>query len=520
MVTVRRSFIAVLFICLIATSSAFGSATNIYITQSGSASGNCTTNVQTPAFFNTSSNWGSGASQIGPGTTVLICGTFTGTAGATEFTFQGSGVSGNPVILKFDTGAKLTAPYWSGSNGAIGCSKRNYVMIDGGTNGLITNTANGTNLANHQLSYGVTFTSCTYAEVKNLTINNIYINNGSSASATDTSGATTACIEFNGASTGSLIHNNNVSQCKTGVQVSADANADASNVQIYANNISDMDWGINAGGGDSGDTIYNLQIYANNITNWTNWQFPTGTLHQDGIILYNYATGSQTLTASIYNNYIHGDLGVGSPTGFIYCAQNASCAMFNNLLVNTGHTIDGIIWADTHLGGDKIYNNTIVGISSDIAITLGSTPATNVSTPMIVNNNLVLGPGCGLHDYQTLTADVSVSDHNVWRTASGAATQMATKDSTYITYATWLKDGFDANSTNADPKLDSTFHLQAGSSASGLGANLTDLNLSALDLDMALNPRPSDISVKWDAGVYNFSTSTVAAPTNLAAVVH
>jgi hypothetical protein len=194
--------------------------------------------------------------------------------------------------------------------------------------------------------------------------------------------------------------------------------------------------------------------------------------------------------------------------------------MFNNLLVNTGHTIDGIIWADTHLGGDKIYNNTIVGLSSDIAITLGSTPATNVSSPMIVNNNIVMGPGCGLHDYQTLTADVSVSDRNVWRSASGAATQMATGDSTYITYATWQKDGFDADSTNADPKLDSTYHLQAGSSASGLGANLTNLDVSALDLDMALNPRPSPSADKWDAGVYNYSTSTVAAPTNLAAVVH
>ena len=71
----------------------FASATNVYITQNGSPSGNCTSGVQPPAFFNNPANWGTGASQIGPGTTVLVCGSFTGAAGATELTFQGSGAS-------------------------------------------------------------------------------------------------------------------------------------------------------------------------------------------------------------------------------------------------------------------------------------------------------------------------------------------------------------------------------------------------------------------------------------------
>ncbi len=312
-----------------------------------------------------------------------------------------------------------------------------------------------------------------------------------------------------------------MSQCKIGVLVSADPNSDASNDQIYANTISDIDWGINAGGGDSGDTITNLQIYGNNITNWRNWQFPTDALHQDGIILYNFASGSQTLTASIYNNYIYGDLGVGSPTGFIYCAQNASCDMFNNLLVNTGHVIYGIIWADTHLGGDRIYNNTIVGLSNDFAITLGTSNGTNVKSALIVENNVVTGPGVGIHDYSTLTSDVSVSDRNVWRTASGSAPQMATNDSTFVSYATWLADGFDKDSTNSDPMLNGSYHLQSGSSAAGLAANLTSLNTNPLDFDMALNARPPQAAVYWDAGVYNASSATAPAPpTALTATVH
>ena len=448
----RRFLIGLGFIFLVKISSALGSATNVYITQTGSPSGQCTTNVQTPAFFNTAANWGSGSTQIGPGTTVLICGTFTGAAGATEFSFQGSGSTGNPVILLFDANAVLTAPYWS-ANGAISCSGLQYILVNGGANGTIENTANGSGLTYEQTSIGVLGANCYNSQVENLTIKNIYINQGSSSGATDINGQSTAGIEFTGTSTNNAINGNTISQAKTGVLVSADANADASNLQIYGNNISDIDWGVNVGGGDAGDTLTNVVIHDNTITNWTNWQFPTATYHQDGIIVYNFATGSVPFSGMFYNNYIYGDLGVGSPTGFIYCAQNASCEMFNNLLVNTGHVIYGIIWDGTHLSGSKIYNNTIIGIASDLAITLGTAVKTSAASQVAIQNNIVLGPNVGIHDYSTLTSDVSVSDYNVWRTASGTSPQMATNDSTFVSYANWKAGGFDAASTNADPKL-------------------------------------------------------------------
>jgi hypothetical protein len=524
MVAVRRSLVAIVFICLVASSSAFGSATNIYITQTGSPSGNCTANVQTPAFFNNASNWGSSSSQIGPGTTVLICGTFTGSAGSTEFTFQGSGSSGSAVILQFDAGATLTAPYWSGSNGAIGCSSKSYVQIDGGTDGVITNSANGTNQANHQQSFGVGFSSCTNVEIKNLTVNNIYINNGSSSGASDTAGSNTACIALSGSSTGSLIHNNTVSQCKIGVLISADSGGDANNDQIYSNTISDIDWGINAGGGDSGDTINDLVIHDNNITNWTNWQFPTSALHQDGIILFNVGNSSAGVTATIYNNYIHGDLGVGSPTGFIYCADFSTCTIYNNLLVNTGHVIYGIMWLgqSSNMGKDmNVYNNTIVGAtSSDVCIML------NITGKATIENNVCTGPGgiWAFSTYQTslssFTATVSTSNRNVWNIGSGMAWGSQASGSN-ATYAAWQSAGFDAASVNGNPELDSTFHLQSGSPATGLGANLAGLNIASLDMDKALSPRPSTTSVNWDAGAYNASGSSAAPapPTGLAATV-
>lgn len=47
------------------------------------------------------------------GNTLHLCGTFTGSAGATGlFVFQGGGASGNPLTLVFESGAGFTAPYW------------------------------------------------------------------------------------------------------------------------------------------------------------------------------------------------------------------------------------------------------------------------------------------------------------------------------------------------------------------------------------------------------------------------
>jgi hypothetical protein len=528
MVAVRRSlascsivFSCIVF-CLASVSSAFGSATNVYITQNGSPSGNCTANVQTPAFFNNSGNWGNGSTQIGPGTTVLICGTFTGAAGATEFTFQGSGSSSSPVTLRFDTGAQLTSPFWSG-NGAISCSNQRYVVVDGGTNGLIQNTANGTGLANHQTSTGVNASNCTNSEVKNLTVQNIYINEGSSSSASDTAGDNTAGIVFSGNSTSSIADNNTVSQAKTGIMFVADPNGDASNIQIYSNNIRDIDWGICIGGGDNGDTINNAIIHDNTITDWTNWQFPSGLYHQDGVILFNVGNPSAGLTATLYNNYIYGDLGVGSATGFIYCADFTTCTIYNNLLVNTGHNIYGMMWLGQSGNWGKnmyVYNNTVVGASaSDVCIML------TISGKAVFENNVCTGPG-GVGMYSTyltslasFAATISTSNHNVWNIGADGAWGSQANGAT-ASYSAWQAYGFDAASTTGDPKLDGTYHLQSGSSATGLGANLTGLSIASLDLDKALNPRSSG-TASWDAGVYNASSSSgaPAAPTGLAASV-
>jgi len=471
---------------------------DIYIAgaPTGDADGSDCANAFALSFFNTSGNWGSGAGKIGGGKTVHVCGAVTGTANTTALTFQGSGSSGNLITLKFESGASLSAPYWS-PNGAINLNGKSYVVVDGGSNGVIQNTANGTGLANQQTSVGVQGTGATNDEVKNLTIKNIYVNQGSAPGATDAAGVNTVGIQFNGNSTNSKADQNTVSQAKTGIQFAMDSGGDASNIQIFSNKISDVDWGINVGGGDPGDTATGVQIYANDISNWTNWQFPTSAYHQDGIILFNVGNSSAGIVANVYNNYIHGDLGVGSPTGFIYCADFSSCNVYNNLLVNSGHTIDGIIWLGQTSNNGKtmaVYNNTVISTQNDIGITLA------LSGHATIKNNIFNGVSVGIHDYNTLTSTVTASNNNLWQTTTGAAPQMATADSTFVSYSAWQTDGFDLNSSTAAPNLNASYAPNTGSPVIGLGANLTSLSITSLDFDYAGTPRPA--TGNWTAGAF------------------
>jgi len=85
-----------------------------------------------------------------------------------------AGTNGNPVTIKFETGAKLSAPYWS-ANGAIALTSKDNVVIDGGTNGIIENTDNGTGKTYVAASAGVSTSLCNNLEIKNLTIQNMLL---------------------------------------------------------------------------------------------------------------------------------------------------------------------------------------------------------------------------------------------------------------------------------------------------------------------------------------------------------
>jgi hypothetical protein len=523
MIAVRKLLFAIIFLSLVSAGCAFGSAANVYITPNGSPTGNCTSNVQTPAFVTTSGNWGSGSTQIGPGTTVLFCGTFTLPVGGSLASFLGSGNSSNPVTFKLDSNAIIQSPAMgSASAGAFNCSGKSYVTVDGGSNGIIQNTANGTGLANHKASQGLYFVNCTNVVVKNLTVQKIYANAGSSKSASDTNGQNTADIFFDeGDSTGSQVFNNTLNNARSGILICFDGGSDASNLLIYGNTISDHGWGVFIGADNSRSTATGIVIHDNNISNWTNWQFPYSEYHTDGLILFNDVSGGAYQTYSIYNNYFSGSLGAGSPTGYIACGRMSTCSIFNNLMVDTGSNVcDGYIWLYTPNGADFVYNNTLVGSGNGgVAVTLGDDAGLGGGTTsnLTVENNIFTNINIALHDYRSLTADVAASDNNLLYATGGGAPTMATNDSNVISFAKWQTSGYDTNSSTSNPNLTGSYHLNSGSPAVGLGANLTHLDISPLDLDMAGVHRSSPPAT-WDAGVYAAS-SGIAPPTGLTAVV-
>ena len=181
-VLAKRSVLTLLFVAL-AGSNARAGVTNVYVAQvaAGAANGSSCANADAAAFFNTAGNWGSGSTQIGPGTTVHFCGTIT-----SAMTAQGSGASGSPLTLLFESGANITLPVCP-SGGCLNIQNQNYIIVDGGTpcgyisqamvncNGTIQSTASGSAFGNGSTSaFGVEATNCSNCEIRNLTIANVY----------------------------------------------------------------------------------------------------------------------------------------------------------------------------------------------------------------------------------------------------------------------------------------------------------------------------------------------------------
>lgn len=295
-----QKIVLALIFAFAAVGLAGASATNVYITPDGSSQGVCTTSPHNPAWFNTSGNWGSAISQVGPGTTVHLCGTFTGTAGQQLLTVQGSGSSGNPITIKFESGTLLTAPYWS-NTGAIIASGVSWITVDGGVGGIIQDTANGSTLAYHQASTAINALPCNNCEFKNLTINNLYVHSGTACEIDDTQ---VNAIKFSGQNV--LVHDNTIHD--VGWSIWDDYGNNDTNHQIYNNDVSHSDHTIIFAG--NGLTGVNLgeQIYNNHVHDFSNWDTSNNCYHHDGLHAFG-SPSSPKMSLYVYNNQCDGVLG-------------------------------------------------------------------------------------------------------------------------------------------------------------------------------------------------------------------
>src|ERR1700756_166431 len=105
---VLRKVISVL---ALVAASMFGAASAnakvFYISGSSTrtSGGSSCSNALSVAWFNNSSSWGGASNQISAGTTVYLCGVFTGKPGQELLIVRGSGSSTAPIYIKFLTGA-------------------------------------------------------------------------------------------------------------------------------------------------------------------------------------------------------------------------------------------------------------------------------------------------------------------------------------------------------------------------------------------------------------------------------
>jgi len=483
---------------------AMASATDVYLAQSaaGSGDGSSCANAGVYTFFNTGANWGSGSAQIGPGTTVHLCGTFSfGAAQDTVLTFQGSGSSGSPVTLLFESGASLQAQSWSAP--AIYSTGNSYITINGGTNGLIEATLNGYSSATcpaGACTLTTDFGSCllinngSNVTVTNLNCGPLYVHycpSGLEANCPDEGGSDTFGIALS--MDDNVLLTGNTCQGSWGcisIAWGTNSNWTISNNTIFYSNI-----GILGSGGSGAGTLTGLIVSGNVIHDGYNWSDQGNLNHHDGMHLFSVVSGSVISGLQVYDNYIYGNWGDGiNAFIFIECNSGGTCPspqVFNNLLVDATvvpRNGNGFISVDGT--SPVIANNTMVG-TSITQYGAGVWTGTNA----VIENNTEQNVSFALTNASGGT--ISVMDYNNYYNIGNWNNG---------TFAQWQTScSCDAHSTgNTNPNLSASYQPTASSTALiRQGANLTSLSITALDSDKAGIARPA--SGAWDVGAYQSS---------------
>ena len=379
-----------------------------YITQTAQGTGDASScaNAQSVAWFNDATEWGTDPFKIGPGNTVHLCGTV-----STGLSFQGSGTSGNPITLKFESGAKMSAlvfPLSININGKSyitvnGCTNSNGICTakDYSKNATIENTDNGSpdqywteclafsspcqqpHSFNHrQTSTAVSIGGGNNVTVENLNIQNLYVRASSSDDPTggfNYQGGGSTGISWGGSNI--LIFNNAITYAQTMIMGAMGGH----DITIDSNKLLNFNWGIIVGSGETaGPTLDKLNISNNNMDGFDVWEnsIPPGTdigFHRDGIYLFIDNPVHQDgwfRNVNIYGNYI--GPGVNPRTS----TAGTGAMFFGSYKIGQFQNV-------------RVYNNISLlkpNFSWSGGNLLGGPMGTNI---LIANNSMLEGGGLG-----------------------------------------------------------------------------------------------------------------------------
>ena len=328
---------------------------------------------------------------------------------------------------------------------------------------------------------------------------------------------------------GILIHDNACHDVRWCFQMSVNG---GDTIDFYNNKMWNFDHGLALGNNSTSPiTLASAHIHDNEFYNTANWDTGIGPgvdlganwFHHDGIHVYLLNAIYSSGPVLIYNNYIHGNWG-HNPTAYVFI-QGAivSWYVFNNVFSNEAG--QGAIMlspysnAATPQQDCNIFNNLFyLGV-----MRRNSSPEVNMSygcpRTLFSNNIVVRGADSTLTFSNGKTLPFGFISNgvqgNVYYQLQGNGKNGAWRSSWGWTnqFSTWVgilnryqpHAGGEVRTTQNDPKLNSDFTLRAGSSAVGIGTNLSSLGVTEALKDKAGNSRPA--TGAWDAGPYSFHSS-------------
>ena len=497
-------------------------ARDFYISQNATSvsGGESCQNPLPVSWFNDAASWGGNANQIGPGSTVHLCGTFVGSAGQQLLVVRGSGTAGNPITIKFEPGALLTAPYWS-AQGAIYASGVSNIVIDGGGTGVIQNTQNGTGLQYEQSTRAIYAAQCTGCTVQNLTMANLYVR----TSISDVAITQTAvnCVHWLNSDNFTIDH---VTCHDAGWAFAGFGN----NFTLSRSEVYNIDHGLAFG---PPALATGFSIHDNHIHDFTNWDSTTNAYHHDGLHIWGQRGGTVS-GGSIYNNLFDGDSGV-NVTADIYLQDSIqNVSVYNNVFVVPGNRTLNVLWfaalSTTGMpGGPATGNSALNNFINAGSHTHGTAMYIEAQLNFTALNNVLMGGQSDITIQSGGSLSAAGINNNVYLELAnfGDRNTFGYEKSVYQALSDWQKlCGCDGNSkivsmTRINPGTTGT--LLAGSVGIGTGANLAGMAkgaLAPLASDRTGVPRPAVGA--WDIGPYQSGgrVAQPSAPPGLTATIH
>jgi len=532
------------------------SGTTVYVTPSGTATGNCPAGTPsapnlTPAQFNQNSSpvvWGTGAGQIGPGTTVLVCGTYNFAAGTTSaFTFQGGGTSGNSIVMLLDAGSIIEAPWWNGA--VINLNGYSFITVNGQNSGQILATlagGTGATCPGGPCQYQSSGGSCGVSGQpggNNIAFINIecgpmyvhYCPSGVEANCPDEGGGNTSGF-FVADSNNVTITGNSIQGAWSGITYGSDVNGSCSNINMSDNQIFFINIGIQVANGRTTGSISGIIANGNLIHDGANWTDQANNNHHDGMHFFTQPSGPNTSTINnpqIAGNFFYGVWGNGINTlgpfleggGGTETGDFISPQIFNNIIESddtVAHNGNGDV-SVRNASSPLIVNNTLNGFTcwdlfSDASVTIENNIAGNCYFFAIHSAN----PSTVTEwDYNTYF-NVTNWDNNATTLAGWRSDCAADFGISCDSHSTYGIPGFSNPAVVTLPVSTPTAtYYEPTSSATTIieqGQNLTNLGVPALDFDFASAARPSGTcssqgsSSCWDLGAYAYGGVGVSPP--------